>query len=106
MINSQQFKLLDMDAANKFKNDFSLSLSKNIVKYMLFIEYTNKDLIDHLNFERFYNADSQNRTQENEKALHAKRSRAIESLRGFQNTIAEAKTDLTMQLKGWEITSL
>ena len=103
MLGSEEFKLLDTDGLSKFKLHSSFSISKAVAKYMIFIEYANSNIMDCLNFERFYKADSKNRTQENEKTLHAKRYRVSERLKDFQGTMGETQNDLKPQLKKWRI---
>lgn len=92
MIASEDLLPLPMIGLNKIK--YNAPASKNIgdfVKYIIQIESVNRDIEDYLRFKSLYTTDNRNL---DERRLHSKRARAIDSLKSFKEK--EAKATITL----------
>ncbi len=98
MIKTEKFRLLDTDTLLKIKFNSSIDVNENLATYMLLVSDANSDIADYLSFLKFYTSDTKNRSNENERGLHAKRSRVIDSLRNVQENIILVRDELATRL--------
>ena len=103
MIKSEKFKPFDTHALQKVKYNPFLDVQENLAQYMILVDHVNFDIMDYLNFQRFFTSDTRNRNQDNERGLHAKRARVVESLKNFQETLVVVRDDVATQIDGLKI---
>lgn len=98
MYGSEEFIQFDVDCLRLIKTNDYIPLHKDIVMYKMFIEYTNNNIFDYLEYKRRYTSDFNFRTKDNENALNVKRIRLIEELKEIESDIRKARDYLKKYL--------